>query len=460
VPEGGRALVRGGAAASRRGGRDIRRHRALPTWRHLVVLVALAACSAGPGTTAPANTGPGSATDARPVSFMVFGDPAELAAYESLVQAFRSERPGTEVRLIHVPSQAEYRQRIGSDFAAGTPADVFLLNYRRYAPFAARGLLEPLDAYLIRSSSIAPGDFYPEALEPFRWRGRLTCIPQNLSSLVVYYNKTLFDAAALPYPTAGWTWDDLLHAARQLTRDTDGDGQVDQYGLGTEVSLQRLAPFVWQNGGEIVEGQPAPRRLALDRPPALEALRWFVDLQVRHRVVPGAVEEQAEDSESRFQAGRTAMFLNSRRGVPTYRTISGLDWDVAPLPERSQQAGVLHADGYCMPASSPVKDAAWSFIEFANGPEGQRLVARSGRTVPSLVSVARSDAFLDAEARPSNSRVFLDTIPIIRPVPVHPAWPEIEEFASDEIERAFYGQASVEDAARAAVERTLALFAE
>ena len=50
------------------------------------------------------------------------------------------------------------------------------------------------------------------------------CLPQNLSSLVVYYNRDLFDAAGVPYPEAGWTWAEFLDAAKALTRDIDGDG--------------------------------------------------------------------------------------------------------------------------------------------------------------------------------------------------------------------------------------------
>ncbi|MGH2543377.1 MAG: extracellular solute-binding protein, partial [Ardenticatenaceae bacterium] len=68
------------------------------------------------------------------VSFAIFGDPAELAAYQSLVAAFEAKFPTIDVELIHIPSQSDYRARLGTDFAAGTPADVVLINYRRYAP--------------------------------------------------------------------------------------------------------------------------------------------------------------------------------------------------------------------------------------------------------------------------------------------------------------------------------------
>jgi multiple sugar transport system substrate-binding protein len=392
------------------------------------------------------------------ISFMIFGDPAEKAAYESLVSAFKQHAPDIQVDLIHIPSQNDYRTRLGTDFAAGTPADVVLINYRRYAGFAAKGVLEPLGSYLAQSRLVKEGDFYPEAIRPFYWQGALMCIPQNLSSLVVYYNKQLFEQAGIAYPTADWTWDAFLQAAKALTKDTNGDGTPDQYGLGTEASIFRAAPFIWQNGGELVDPPAAPTKLALDTPAAREAIQWFVDLQVKHKVAPDRVQEQAEASENRFQNGQLGMFLNSRRGVPTYREITGFDWDVAPLPQGKQRAGILHADAYCMPTASRNKAAAWTFIEFANSREGQTTVAKSGRTVPSLKAVAESPAFLDPAVKPASSKVFLDVIPYIRGVPVMETWVDIEDTVGAELERAFYGEATVDQAIAAANERTREFF--
>jgi multiple sugar transport system substrate-binding protein len=413
----------------------------------LALFAVLAACAVAPGAGRP-----------EPITFMIFGDTGEKAAYEALVAAFTARHPDIPVTLLHIPGQSDYRKRLGVDFAAGTPADVVLLNYRRYAAFAAKGALEPLGPYLDRSDLISVADFYPETIAPFVWEGQLMCIPQNLSSLVVYYNRDLFRAAGLAEPADDWTWADFLAAAQALTQDTDGDGAIDQYGLGTEVSIFRVAPFIWQNGGELVDDPAAPTRLALDTPAAREAIQWFVDLQVVHGVAPDAVAEAAEDSESRFLNGRLGMFLNSRRGVPTYRTISSFDWDVAPLPQGKQRAGILHADAYCMPSVAKQKDAIWTFIEFANAPEGQHLIAASGRTVPSLRAVAESPTFLDPGARPARNHVFLDVIPYIRSVPVMEGWVDIEEITAVELERAFYGQAGVDEVIRTAIERAQPFF--
>lgn len=395
---------------------------------------------------------------AEPVSLMVFGDPAERAAYAELVTAFHEAHPGIAVTIRHIPAADAYRRRLATDFAAGTPPDIFLLNYRRYAAFAAADLLEPLEPYVVASGTIDVDEFYPAALGAFRWREKLMCLPQNISSLVVYYNEDLFRAARVPLPSDDWSWEEFVIAARTLTQDHDGDGVIDQYGLGLEPSLYRLAPFIWMNGGPLVDDEEQPSRLTLTRPPSLAALEWFVALRQEHGVAPGRTEEVAQDSESRFLAGTTAMYLNSRRGTPTYRTIDDFIWDVAPLPRGANFTTVLHSDGFCVARASEHKEAAWRFIEFASSVEGQTILAASGRTVPSLRTVAESPAFLAPALPPARSYVFLDSAAAARLVPVVSTWEEIERVASEEIARAFYGEISAATAADLAVERTREYF--
>lgn len=406
----------------------------------LLGLLLVAACTSDP--------------ERREVSFMVFGDPAEYNAYRELVDVFNQTQEDVQVVLTHVPAPREYRTRLVTEFAAGSPPAVTLMNYRRYAAFAANVQLEPVGPFLEGSEIIKLDDFYEAATGAFMWQGALMCLPQNISSLVVYYNQDLFDEAVVPFPTDKWSWAEFLATAKALTQDLDGDGAVDQYGLGIDPSLFRLAPFVWQNNGPLVDDLNRPSRLTLTRPPSLEALTWFTDLHNRHGVVPGRVEEASLDSESRFKAGTTAMFLNSRRGVPSYREIESFAWDVAPLPNGRSSAGILHSDAYCLSATAPDKEAAWSFIEFANSVTGQTIIAHSGRTVPSLKAVASSAAFLNPGQSPARAEVFLNNAPILRRVPVISTWQEIEAVASEEIERAFYGDISPEEAARLSFQRT------
>jgi multiple sugar transport system substrate-binding protein len=382
------------------------------------------------------------------VSLVVFGAPEELRAYRDLASAFERTRPAVAVRLVEASDRRDLLARLATSFAGGTPPDLFLLNYRYYAQFAVRGVLEPVESRATASSRFALADFYPQALDAFRYDGRLVCLPQNISSLVVYYNRALFTQAGVPLPVAGWTWDDLVAAAKRLT--TGG-----RHGLGVDPEVIRVAPFVWSHGGELVDGPG----FALRSPPAVAALQKFFDLNAVHHVVPSAVEVQAEDLESRFVNGRLAMVLSSRRSTPTFRTITAFDWDVAVLPRHQQAVSVLHSDAYCMTAASPHKDAAWRFLEFAVGAEGQRITAATGRTVPSLIEVSTSDEFLDPAAKPAGSRVFVDSIPSIRQLPAISTWPEIEDRTNMLLEQGFYGGQSAAAVAERIVSETAPMFA-
>ncbi|MGB1254101.1 MAG: extracellular solute-binding protein, partial [Candidatus Promineifilaceae bacterium] len=195
------------------------------------------------------------------VSFAVFGDPAELAAYEALVDTFHAQHPNIDVRLEHTPGQGAYRQKLATTFSAGSPPDVMLLNYRRFATFAETGGLTPLGERVAASEQFSADDFFEIAIDSFEWNDQLWCVPQNLSSLVVYVNRDLFAEAGVAMPSNNWTWEQLLLAAQQLTQDKDGDGTPEQFGVGLSPKLFRLAPFVWQNGGEIVDNQAQPTRL-------------------------------------------------------------------------------------------------------------------------------------------------------------------------------------------------------
>jgi multiple sugar transport system substrate-binding protein len=387
------------------------------------------------------------------VRLLVFGDPPELDAFRTLIRSFERAEPEIDVQLVEASDRNDLIARLSTSIAGGSPPDLFLMNYRFFGPFAARGALEPLEEYVDGSGEFSLDDFYPEAVDAFRWDGRVTCMPQNISSLVVYYNRDLFRRFGVPAPTDDMAWSQFVYRAQQLTRDAQGavvraadpdlpaqpsSAPAAVYGLGVEPSLIRIAPFLWSNRADLVDDEEHPTRFALDTPAAKSALEQFFQLRTAQGVVPPDVEVEAEDDETRFLNGRMAMLLESRRFVPALREAAAFDWDVAALPAHQQPASILHSDAYCMTKGSNAKDAAWRFVEYALGPEGAPVIARTGRTVPSLRSVAESDAFLDPSQKPRSATVFLDVIPTIRNVPTVSTWPEIEDAAGPILENGMY----------------------
>ena len=73
------------------------------------------------------------------LTFLLSGDPTDEAAYQQLIAAFGAEHSDITVDLINIPSGGDFRKRLAADFAAGTPPDLFLINYRNLGRFLASG---------------------------------------------------------------------------------------------------------------------------------------------------------------------------------------------------------------------------------------------------------------------------------------------------------------------------------
>ena len=368
------------------------------------------------------------------VTLQLFGDAEELAVYRDLAAAYERKTAG-KVKLVEVADRGAHIQKLATSFAAGSPPDAFLVNYRNYGGYASRKVLDPVGPRLDSSSALERDDFYEQTLEAFTFGGVLQCMPQNVSSLVVYYNRDLFRRAGIDDPARDWTYDDFVNAAAKLTRGKS-------YGVGVEPGVVRLAPFIWSEGGELVDDPTAPTRFTLDSAAGRDGLQRFFALS---RFSPSVEQVESKSLDEQFIDGNIAMFMSSRREVPTLRTIKDFDWDVAAFPRGKQPAGVLHSDAYCVSKGSNA-DAAWKFIEFAVGSEGSRITAEGGRTVPSHKATAESPAFLDPSRRPKSSQVFLDAIPTIRRLPISPNWPVVEDAANLAIEEGFFeGENELDD---------------
>ena len=174
------------------------------------------------------------------------GGEGEIKALQGVADEFMVDNPGTTVTLDTVEGAGDLISKLTTAFAAQSAPDVFVLNYRRLGGFAASGVIEPVP-------SGGTEGMYDEPLEAFTFDGKLLCRPSNASSMVVYYNTKLFAQAGVDVPDADWTWDDLKSTATALKAKGVSS-------IGFETALIRLAPFVWSNGGEIVDDADKRRR--------------------------------------------------------------------------------------------------------------------------------------------------------------------------------------------------------
>lgn len=375
----------------------------------------------------------GSSTRQDRLTVQAAGGEGELNALRELVAAFEQARPGVEVDFVGVPDQGDHLAKLSTAFAGGSPPDVFLLNYRRLGPFVERGVLAPVEL-----GELAEEDFYAPPLEAFTYDGELACLPQNVSSSVAYLNLDLFESAGIPLPPADWTWADLERISRRLAA-------AGTAAFGFDPLVRTVAPFVWTAGGEVVDDTAAPTAMTLDGEPARRALSYLDGLQ---QYGVDATSRAGTEPVEQFARGELAVFVDSRRSVPAFRKAEGLSFDVRPLPREDParpSASLLASDAYCVATSSDARELAAQFAQFAAGPEGGAVLARSGRTVPALKALAASEAFLDPAQQPASSSVWLDVVDDLRRLPNVAAQDEAEEAADDLLAQYFAGKAGLDE---------------
>ncbi len=403
------------------------------TLRGVALLLGLGLGVMACGGDEDAGTPQGAAVPA--ITFQVTGDPEETRVYKELAAQYKTDT-GNTVNVVEVPERDVHLAKLTTSFSAGKPPEVFLLNYRYLGGFADKGVIDAAGPRLERSSALEREDYYEIPMKAFEYQGELQCIPQNASSLVVYYNVDWFKAAGIEPPTDSWTYQQFADVAEKLT----GDGK---HGVGLDLSTIRVGPWVWSAGGELVDDPVNPTKFLFDTPEGRRGLENVIALQ-RNGWSPNADEADSQGVEDRFMEGKVAMFLSSRRDVPVMRQITDFEWDVAPFPVDREPASVLHSDGFCM-AKHDNADAAWQWVEYALNEKGQEVLAASGRSVPSIKAVAESPLFLEPTDPPANSKVFIDALSQMHQLPVTKNWSAVEGLSDDALNEMFYGRLSIDE---------------
>jgi ABC-type glycerol-3-phosphate transport system substrate-binding protein len=368
----------------------------------------LAACQtsstpAPPGTpaaAAPASTQAGAtSTRSGSITWSFWGDPNELPPNDEVIQAFNQQYPNIEIKKFHEPF-ASYFDKIQTMFAGDSAPDVLFLN--NVPSYAAKNVLEPVDS-LAQQTGYDVQDFVDAELQLFRYQGKLYGFPRDNDTKVLYFNKDAFDEVGVAHPDDQWTWNSLREAANKLTkRQAD---RVLRYGAAIEAT--EWPAFVWQNGVEVYDDVYKPTKCLLDQPDQAAAIAYLADLMNTDKVIPNATAlTQAGGVTNLFGSGLAAMAISNAPRLLTFASAS-FKWDVAVLPQQKRAADYVGGAGYVMSASSKQKEAAWTFMQFLNGPEAQKIFSKGGGVVPARVSVQKSDTFLKAGPPGVNMQVFV-----------------------------------------------------
>ncbi len=266
------------------------------------------------------------------INFWNFGGTPDFIVWvRERVDSFNQTHPGIRV----VQSQKSWnmiRELLYTNFSAGTGPDVMSVHANYAAEFGEAGYYYPINKF--PDFEEVKNWYLPNLFESTKYKNNYYGLPSSAIAFVLVCNKDLFDEEGIAPPK---TWSQFREAARRLTKDTDGDGSIDQYGLvllgGDKGGFSyRLVPFFFKAGVHILSDDL--KKVEFNSPRGVAAVQLFADMyQIDHSITPGFLAYTLSEINDLFCSNKVAMSIEG----PWFRSMvdaksPGKEFYTVPVP--------------------------------------------------------------------------------------------------------------------------------
>lgn len=372
------------------------------------------------------------------------GEPEKII--KNAISEFEKLHPNITVERIQIPF-ANYPDKIQTMMAGKTTPDVMYMSQLWFPTFAEKGAFLDLKPYTDKDAEFNYGDFLPIIQKTGEVNGGIYEIFDALDYIVLFYNKDMFKAAGVDFPSDNWTWDDLVAAGKKLTKDTNNDGTIDQYGF---IAPDGYVSFSWiyQNGGLVLNDDLT--QSVINQPAAVEALQWIQDLMLVHKIAPGPSVTAQQGTSAMFKAGNVAMAAYGHWLNPGLDADNKFEYGVAMLPKgKVNRNSFVSGAGYAVSKDSKHQDAAWELLKWLTRPDIMIESTKLNSAVASRKSVYESELFM---SNPNNA-AFIEQTKYMQPLPVTTKWNEMFDVVKSEYQLIWSGKQTAQQGADAITEK-------
>jgi multiple sugar transport system substrate-binding protein len=358
---------------------------------------------------------------------MLLWDQSTIPYWEDMAEAYEAQNPNVTIELVDLAS-ANYQDVVNIMLSGGDESDIITVkDIPGYNAMLSRGQIIPLNDY-IEADDIDLSQ-YSGAAEELTWEGSIYALPFRSDIWIMYYNKDIFDAAGLDYPTNDMTWDEFDALARELT---SGSGADKVYGAHFHV---------WRSCVELATVQDGENSVISDDYSFMAPMYNMVTAMQDDGIIMdyGELTTGSIHYSGVFWNGQVAMlpmgswFIGSMIQAKNEGQFD-FDWGIVAYPhpegvEAGTTAGTLTS--LAINANSQQQDAAWDFVKFYTSPEGAEILAET--TLPAVRTPETLAAFVNVEGMPDGATEALQTSTVRLELPMHPHVAEVEQILNEDI---------------------------
>jgi multiple sugar transport system substrate-binding protein len=352
---------------------------------------------------------PGAASSRTIVRYLTYETGQEqMALVREIERRFEEKNPDIDVQ---VEFNNMARDKIYVEVASGTAPDTWYCVTDDIPRLAYKDAVEPINEWVKRDKldlgvyfpQIVNGLQYPQQRSKVLVDGPIYAMPIHFSTDLLCYNVDAFREAGVPLPTDDWTWDQMVAAARKLTK-RDKNGRTVRFGL----FLPDAQTAIEGNGGQVFNADFT--KCVIDNPTALEAIEQLRDLRFKDKVAPTAAQIQDTSSMQMFKLGQLAMLPGRTYMVVDFNKIKDFTYDVTLLPGMKRNVERLAVGGVALSKASKNKEAAWRWAKFYCSPDGgMQILSKLKNCVTAVESQAYSPQYF-LQPPPKNVKAMITSL--------------------------------------------------
>lgn len=412
----------------------------------MVLSIALVGCSGGSNDTS--NSSDEKVSIKMQIAWA--SDSGRGQAIQAVIDEFEKQNPNINVEMV---GSTQGNQKLLTQILSGKAPEVLQISYRDLIGLAPQDAFVDLTDELIDQKD----NYYEQSWNQAVVNDKVFGLPWLGHTIQLVYNKDLFEKAGIT--EAPTTWEELYEDAKKLTVDTDGDGKIDQYGIGlvgkqTYDITWMVNMFMTQSGAELVkQNDKGEYEIALNSPEGERALEFYKKL-VTETAPPDTTNKDGGGVMADFRNQLVAMEFQGPWGITdVWQNGNPFEVGAAAMPAGPEGKGA-DVSTYMLSVPTGVEgaklDASIKLIKFLGSKEAQEMVMKGekidGEYYPFRIPIRKDLADMDYLKEHPEFLVFIEGLEypsISTPIP---AWTQIEtEVYESALNQIITGKVSVEE---------------
>ena len=313
----------------------------------------------------------------------------EAIDFQKLVDTYTAKHPNITIETEFLPWGA-YWEKVRNSVLSGEAADLISLSQIEAGPYIGKGVFYKLDD--LPGAKELLDQMQPGTKFVVMYGGNIYAMPIGVGVRAMIYNKKLLQAAGIPLldNTKPITWEEWYKIADKLIKKENG--KVVQYPAHWH-KMEMYEAFIVQCGGKLLDDYTKPTKVLVNSPEGIAGLRMMVD-QIKKDYIPPHTGDWAGPwgtPDSAVATGKVVFMQAGPWGIGPL-VEAGIDYATAPLPYQKVRANRGYVNSIAIAKNSANVNAAWDFIRWVCGPEGQLEFTKTGDLPANKLAVEKAKA--------------------------------------------------------------------